>query len=45
MNDPMNKKDLPFPKHWKGYVAIKFIVLIFAILVAFYLAGTYWLTS
>ncbi len=39
MNDPINKKDLPFPKHWMGYMAIKIIVLIFAVLLAFYLAG------
>lgn len=39
MKDPIQKKDLPFPKHWMGYLAIKFIVLIFAVLLAFYLAG------
>lgn len=39
MNDPMRKRDLPFPGRWKGYVAIKFIVLVAAILLAFRLAG------
>ena len=39
MKDPINKKDLPFPSHWKGYVAIKFIVLVLAIALAFHLAG------
>ncbi len=39
MNDPMHKKDLPFPRRWKGYVAIKFVVLALAIAVAFHLAG------
>ena len=39
MNDPMHKKDLPFPRRWKGYVAIKFIVLVLAIALAFHLAG------
>ena len=39
MSDPINKKDLPFPKHWMGYMAIKVVMLIVAILLAFYLAG------
>ena len=39
MTEPVRKKDLPFPRHWKGYVAIKFIILILAIAVAFHLAG------
>jgi hypothetical protein len=39
MNDPMRKRDLPFPKHWLGYISIKFIVLAFAILLALHLAG------
>ena len=39
MNDPLHKKDLPFPRRWKGYVAIKLVVLVLAIAVAFHLAG------
>lgn len=39
MKDPVNKKDLPFPKRWLGYIAIKLAVLILAVLLAFYLAG------
>jgi hypothetical protein len=39
MNDPINKKDLPFPRHWMGYMAIKIIMLIVAVLLALYLAG------
>lgn len=39
MNDPMQKKDLPFPKHWLGYIAIKLVVVAFAVLVALRLAG------
>ena len=41
MTDPVNKKDLPFPKRWLGYIAIKLVVLVFAVLLAFYLAGSF----
>ncbi len=39
MNDPMRKEDLPFPKRWLGYIAIKIVVLAFAIFLALHLAG------
>jgi hypothetical protein len=39
MKDPINKKDLPFPKHWLGYVAVKVVMLIGAVLLALYMAG------
>lgn len=31
--------DLPFPRHWLGYIALKLVVLAGAVLLAFYLAG------
>ncbi|MEM8744861.1 MAG: hypothetical protein AAGF14_09530 [Pseudomonadota bacterium] len=39
MTEPVHKKDLPFPRRWKGYVALKVIILVLAIAVAFHLAG------
>jgi len=39
MKDPINKKDLPFPEYWMGYMAIKIIMLICAVLLALYLVG------
>ena len=39
MTEPVSKKDLPFPRRWIGYVAIKVIILILAVAVAFHLAG------
>ncbi len=39
MTEPVRKKDLPFPRRWKGYVALKVIILVLAIAVAFHLAG------
>lgn len=33
------KPDTPFPRHWLRYVSLKFVVLVAAILLAFYLAG------
>ena len=35
----MKKLDTPFPRHWLYYVAIKFIVLAAAILLALYVFG------
>ncbi len=31
--------DTPSPRHWKGYTAIKLIILILALLLAVYLVG------
>ena len=39
VTDPIRKQDLPFPARWKGYIAIKLIVLVLAIALAFHLAG------
>lgn len=39
MNEPMKKEDLPFPKRWLGYIALKLVVVAFAVLVALHLAG------
>lgn len=41
MNDVQRdwKKSLPFPARWRGYVAIKFIVLAIAVLVVLKLYG------
>ena len=35
----MKKPDTPFPRHWLGYVVIKFAVLALGILVAYQVAG------
>jgi hypothetical protein len=35
----MKKLDTPFPRHWLYYVALKFIVLAAAILLALYVFG------
>jgi len=41
MTDPLGKKGPPLPTHWKSYVAIRFIVVILAIALTFYLAGVF----
>lgn len=33
------KKSLPFPAHWLGYIAIKFVVLAIVVLVVLKLYG------
>jgi hypothetical protein len=35
----MKKLDTPFPRHWLYYVALKFVVLAAAILLALYVFG------
>jgi hypothetical protein len=35
----MKRPDTPFPKHWRYYIALKFVVLAAAVLLALYLFG------
>ena len=35
----MTKPDTPFPRHWIYYIALKFVVLAAAILLALYVFG------
>ena len=35
----MTKPDTPFPRHWLYYIALKFVVLAAAILLALYAFG------
>jgi hypothetical protein len=35
----MSKPDTPFPRHWLYYIALKFVVLAAAILLALYVFG------
>jgi hypothetical protein len=35
----MKRPDTPFPKHWVYYIALKFVVLAAAVLLALYLFG------
>jgi hypothetical protein len=39
MSDPLRKKDLPFPRHWLGYFAIKLVVVALALVLALHLYG------
>ena len=41
MTDPLGRKGPPLPTNWKVYVAIRFIVVILAIALAFYLASAF----
>lgn len=47
MNTPKNDKkswhnDLPFPKHWLGYLMLKIIVVAMAALVVLHFSGVLW---
>jgi hypothetical protein len=35
----MKRPDTPFPKHWRYYIALKFVVLAAAVLLALYVFG------
>jgi hypothetical protein len=35
----MKKLDTPFPRHWKYYIALKYAVLIAAIILAIYVVS------
>ena len=35
----MKRPDMPFPKHWRYYIALKFVVLAAAVLLALYVFG------
>jgi len=37
-DEGMEKPDIPFPKHWFYYIALKYAVIAAAILIALYLA-------
>ena len=37
--ESMKRPDTPFPKHWVYYIALKFVVLAAAVLLALYLFG------
>ena len=32
----MKRPDTPFPRHWLYYIALKFVVIVAALLLAFY---------
>lgn len=38
MTEPVRKRDLPFPRHWLGYIAIKIAVVAAAVFIAL----SYW---
>jgi hypothetical protein len=35
----MKRPDTPFPRHWRYYIALKFVVLILAVVLALYIFG------
>jgi hypothetical protein len=35
----MKRLDTPFPRHWRYYIALKFVVLAAAVLLALYVFG------
>ena len=35
------KPDTPFPRHWKYYIALKYVVLAAAVLLALYVASRF----
>lgn len=36
---PFKKDDLPFPRHWLGYIAFKLVVVALAVVLALHLYG------
>lgn len=37
----MKRPDTPFPRHWIYYIALKFVVIVAAILLALYYYGVF----
>jgi hypothetical protein len=35
----MKRPDTPFPRHWRYYIALKYVVLAAAVLLALYVFG------
>jgi hypothetical protein len=35
----MTRPDIPFPKHWLYYIALKYVVIAAAVLIALYVAS------
>jgi hypothetical protein len=35
------KPDTPFPRHWKDYIVLKYVVLAAAVLLALYVASRF----
>jgi hypothetical protein len=35
----MKRPDTPFPRHWRYYIALKFLVLVAAVALALYMFG------
>jgi hypothetical protein len=38
----MKRPDTPFPRHWRYYIGLKFVVLIAALIIATYIYLHYW---
>ncbi len=41
MTTPMRKRDLPFPRHWLSYIALKLLLLAVAVAIALHLFGLF----
>ena len=37
----MTKPDTPFPKHWRYYIALKWVVIVAAVVIALKLFGAF----
>ena len=35
----MKQPETPFPRHWKYYIALKIMLLVIAVAIAFYIFG------
>jgi hypothetical protein len=35
----MKPPETPFPRHWKYYIALKIVILVIAVAIAFYVFG------
>jgi len=41
MTEPVRKRDLPFPRHWLAYIALKLALIAVAVAIALHLYGLF----